>query len=558
MIKEMLFALLGGLGFFFFGMQLMSDGLKKVSGEKLKTFLHSATKIPIVGIFVGALVTCLIQSSSATTVMVVGFVNAGLLALRQAIAVVMGANIGTTFTAWIVSSMSVFKVTSYALPAIGIGFLLMKLGRSRRARSMGQVMLGFGLLFTGLAFLKDAFAPLQHSVYVKDLFATFSHNPILGILTGIIFTVLLQSSSATIAIVQMLAFSGVIGFEAAIPIVLGDNIGTTITAQMAAMGTNLNARRTAMSHMLFNVIGTAYMIIFLYTGLFSKAIYLIIPGEISVMSIMFYIAFAHSFFNVINTIVFLPLIGWLEKISIILVPKKEGSIEPGTQYLEKHLLETPAVALEQIRNETVYMLHLANKSVSIAVESFIKNTNGAEKKVAEMEEAIDNLQSEITQYIVELSQKGLAAYEDEQLPVLIHNVNDIERIGDHSENIVDLAERRIEGRLRMSDKAINDIKAMWNEVSGMLADTEQILKTNDVEHAGNILSHEERVNLFQKELKDGHVDRLNNKECDLKSGVIFLDFVDNLEKIGDHLTNIAQGVMSNMRWKGLPRNHPEE
>jgi len=262
MTKDLIFGLIGGLGFFFFGMQLMSGGLKKIAGERLKKILHMATKIPIVAILVGAAMTCLMQSSSATTVMVVGFVNAGLLVLKQAISVVIGANIGTTCTAWIVSSMSVFKVTQYALPAVGIGFALMKLGRTRKARFWGQVLMGFGFLFLGLSFMKDAFAPLKNSQHVKDMFVVLSDNPLLGILIGIIFTVLLQSSSATVAIIQVLAFNGLISFPAAIPIILGDNIGTTVTAQMAAVGTNLAARRTAMAHTLFNVIGVTYMLFF--------------------------------------------------------------------------------------------------------------------------------------------------------------------------------------------------------------------------------------------------------------------------------------------------------
>ncbi|MBU0683162.1 MAG: Na/Pi symporter, partial [Candidatus Omnitrophica bacterium] len=226
--KELCFNLIGGLGFFFFGMQLMSQGLKKIAGERIKNILHMATKVSVVGVLVGAGVTCLIQSSSATTVMVVGFVNAGLLVLKQAISVIMGANIGTTFTAWLVSSMGVFKITNYALPVVGIGFAMMQLGRSKNVSFWGQVLLGFGLLFIGLSFLKDAFEPLKDSQQVKDMFIMFSNNPLLGVLAGIIFTVLLQSSSATIAIVQVLAFNGLISFPAAIPIILGDNIGTTI------------------------------------------------------------------------------------------------------------------------------------------------------------------------------------------------------------------------------------------------------------------------------------------------------------------------------------------
>jgi len=267
--------LVGGLGFFFFGMQIMSEGLKRIAGERLKNILHMVTKLPIVGILVGAVVTCLIQSSSATSVMVVGFVNAGLLALKQAISVIIGANIGTTVTAWLVSSMSAFKVTHYALPAVGVGFAISTFAKSKNTKFWGQVLMGFGIIFIGLDFMKDAFVPLKESQQVKDIFVAFSKNPILGILVGLVFTVLLQSSSATIAIIQVLAFNGLISFEAAVPLFLGNNIGTTITAQLAALGTGLNARRAAMAHTLFNIIGVVFMMVFVYNGLFVKFLMLL-------------------------------------------------------------------------------------------------------------------------------------------------------------------------------------------------------------------------------------------------------------------------------------------
>jgi len=549
MTTELIFSLIGGLGFFFFGMKIMSEGLKKIAGERLKTILHVATKLPIIGILIGALVTCFIQSSSATTVMVVGFVNAGLLALKQAISVVMGANIGTTFTAWLVSAMSVFKITHYALPLVGIGFAVNTFAKTKNAKFWGQVIMGFGILFIGLGFMKDAFVPLKESQGIKDAFARFSDNPLLGILVGMVFTILLQSSSATIAIVQVLAFSGVISFPAAIPVILGDNIGTTITAQLAAMGTNINARRTAMSHTLFNVIGVAYMLFFVYTGWFVKLIDFIIPGNITPKNIMFCIAVSHSLFNVINAVIFLPFIGLLEKACIWLVPKKKGTIEMGPQYLEKHLLETPSIAMAQAQKETVRMLEIASESVSAAMHSFLRDDLSKLKPIPELEQAVDNLQSEITQYLIELSQKNLTQIQSEELPVLIHSVNDVERIGDHSENLAELAERKIEKKLPFTDEAMKELTLMWNELHSMIIETEISLKSNDVAVGQKVLRREEQMNKFQIELKKAHVNRLNQGKCSLKSGVVFLDFVDNLEKIGDHLSNIAQGVVGGMRWR---------
>ncbi len=541
--------LVGGLGFFFFGMRTMSEGLKKIAGEKLKLFLHKVTQHPFIGVLVGAFVTCLIQSSSATTVMVVGFVNAGLLTLSQSISVVMGANIGTTFTAWLVSSMSIFKISSYALPCVGIGFAIMTLAKSKEKQSFGQVLLGFGLLFIGLHYMKDAFGPLKDSEVLKTTFVTFSDNPILGVLAGILFTVLLQSSSATIAIVQVLAFNGVIGFSAAIPIILGDNIGTTITAQMAAVGTNLNARRTAMSHTLFNVLGTVWILLFVYLGWFERFVDFIVPGEITLKNIMFHIAIAHSSFNIVNTLIFIPLIGLLEKTSIYLVPKKADSVDFGTQYLERHLLETPPLALEQTENEIIYMLNIARKAVNHAIDSYQNNDLSKIAKVTELEEVTDNLQSEITQYIIDLSQRELSTDASRKLPVFIHNVNDIERVGDHSRDLVELIKRKIDNKLPFSDTANSELQNLFREIQQMTDDTIMALKNTDQHIAQNIIDREERINRLQDQFKQNHINRLHKGTCNLRSGFLFLEIIDNLEKIGDRWTNIAQSVLGEMKWE---------
>lgn len=540
--------LAGGLGLFFFGMRTLSDGLKSIAGDRLKNILSAVTKLPIIGVLAGAVVTCLIQSSSATSIMVVGFVNAGLMALNQAVSVIIGANIGTTFTAWLVSFMAVFKVTDYALPAIGLGFAVNVFAKKRNTKFWGQVIMGFGMLFLGLSFMTQAFDPIRDSEMVRQLFLTFSENPLLGIFVGMIFTVLLQSSSATIAIVQVLAFNGLISFPAAIPIILGDNIGTTVTALMASAGTTLSAKRTAVSHALFNVIGVGYMLVFLRTGWFVSLINFIVPGEITARNIMFYIAVAHSTFNVFNALVFLPFIGGLAKLSTLIVRKKPGAIEVAPQFLEKHLLDTPPIALEQARRETVRMIELACESVSRAVRSFVEENMSIAKPVAKLEEAVDNLQSAITQYLVELSQRGLSPEESEELPVLIHNVNDIERIGDHAENILELSIRKVEKKLPFTDEAMQQLKSMWHELNQMMRNTTEALLNNDEELANKVLEHERKINDLQVKLKKGHVKRLNQGRCKLKSGIVFMDFVDNLEKIGDHLTNIAQGLKGHMRW----------
>ncbi|MDP8211787.1 MAG: Na/Pi cotransporter family protein [Candidatus Zapsychrus exili] len=548
MSDNLVFLLVGGLGFFFFGMKTMGEGLKKIAGEKLKNFLHNVTKLPIIGVCVGAFVTCLVQSSSATTVMVVGFVNAGLLSLRQAISVIMGANIGTTITAWLVSSMSVFNITAYALPSVGIGFAVMTLAKSRKTKHWGQILLGFGLLFIGLHFMKDAFNPLKESEIIKQVFMSFSNNPILGVLAGLIFTLLLQSSSATIAIIQVLAFNGVLDLNAAIPLILGDNIGTTITAQLAAIGTNVNARRAAMSHTIFNVAGALYMLAFVYLGWVNKFIDIAIPGEITTINIMFYIAISHTAIKLLNTAIFLPFIDFIEKTSIWLVPQKGDAVDSGTQYLEKHLLNTPSLAFEQVYNETVYMLNIAKKAVNNASDGLMENNFKKLDKVAELEAATDSLQSEITQYLIELSQRTLLPEESEEFPVLIHNVNDIERIGDYSQNLAELARRKIEENLIFTDKAVEEIQILWKEIQDMGDEATEALSNNNIAVAKNMLKREEHINNLHDKYKQSHITRLHEGICNLNSGFIFVEIVDNLEKIGDRLTNIAQSVIGKMKW----------
>jgi len=359
MVRDMIFGLIGGLGMFLFGMGLMSDSLKKVAGQKIRKLLTALTKHRVIAVLIGALTTCLIQSSSATTVMTVGFVNAGLLTLKQALCVVLGANVGTTFTAWLVSGLAVLKITTYSLPAIGVGFLIRMLGKSQRVRNIGSVLLGFGILFTGIDFMKQGFSPLQDSVQVQEALIWLGRNPLLAVLAGTVVTMLLQSSSATIAMIQILALNGAFGgdwptaLRIAIPFILGDNIGTTITAEIAAIRTSVAARRTARGHTLFNVIGVLYMLPLVWTGWFGNIVEWITPFKLTQSTIMVHIAVAHSAFNVFNTFVFLPLIQWLEAIVVKLVPAKPQDVIAGPVVLEEHLLNTPEIAVDQARREIV-------------------------------------------------------------------------------------------------------------------------------------------------------------------------------------------------------------
>ncbi|MBN1883894.1 MAG: Na/Pi cotransporter family protein [Candidatus Krumholzibacteriota bacterium] len=555
---DIYFQLLGGLGFFLFGIKFMSEALRKVSSERLKNILAHLTKRRVVALLVGAGLTALIQSSSAMTVMVVGFVNASLLTLRQAIPVILGANIGTTFTAWIVSFFAIFKITTYALPAVGIGFILMTVSKNTRSRQWGEVLFGFGVLFVGIGFMKDAFMPLESSEKILKVMVTFSRYPILGVLVGTIITMVLQSSSATIALVQLLAFRGLIDFPSAIPLILGDNIGTTITAQIARIGGTTGAKRVAWAHTLFNVIGVAYMLVFVQLGLYHRAIEAIVPGLVTSNNIMLHIALSHSIFNCFNAALFLPLSGWLQRL-VERVVKRKGdellSAEP--RYLEPRLLETPPLALEQSKKEILRMLHIADSALGDAMKLFFDGAIELERKVHRKEDAVDNLQAEITRYLINISMEGLEREEAEMIPVFIHTVNDIERISDQSENIVELGLRLHGQKLPLTASAVAEMKRMADVAHDMLNDVALGLQRNDADLASHALEHEDRLNRMQITLRQNHVDRLGDGTCNMLSGLVFLDFVDCVEKIGDHLANVAQSLISGLRWEAPEHEEPD-
>ncbi len=553
----MIFGTVGGLGLFLFGMGLMSDGLKKVAGQKLKSLLESLTKNRVIAVIIGALTTCLIQSSSATTVMTVGFVNAGLLTLKQALCVVLGANIGTTITAGLVSVLAVFKITNYALPLVGAGFLINVLGKTQRNRSIGQVMIGFGLLFLGIHFMKEAFDPLKDHRGVQEALIWLGRNPLLAVLAGTAITMLLQSSSASIAIIQMLAFQGAFGtdwplvLQVTIPYILGDNIGTTITAQLAALRTSRNAKRTAMGHTIFNVIGVMYMLPLVWVGWFSYAVEWLTPGHLGQNTIMTNIFFAHFMFNVFNTIVFLPFIDGLAALVVKIIPVTEIELAQKPVVLEKHLLDTPVIALEQAKREIIRMAQTAKKAVMRSINGLIYDNRKELSSVRNIEDFIDISQLEITSYLSALSRRNLSDEVSIELPVLLHTVNDLERIGDHAVNIVEIAERKIGQKLSFSDSALKEANELKKEIERMCDHIITALKDNDIKRAKSALVHENNINRMQIEFRRSHVERMAGSICSPQTGLIFIDLVDNVEKIGDHLTNIAQAIIGGLQWEGI-------
>jgi len=547
-MKEIIFGIVGGLGLFLFGMKLLSEGFQKLAGTKLRQILKFLTNKTIVGIATGAVVTGIIQSSSATTVMVVGFVNAGLLALKQAIGVIMGANIGTTITAQIIA----FKIDQYALPAIGLGFALFILAKKKNWKFWGEVLLGFGLLFLGLMIMKDVLGPLKENPLTREALINFSRNPLLGILAGAIVTAIVQSSSATVGLIMAMAFNGLLSFPACIALMLGASIGTTITAQIASIGTNITARRAAWAHTLFNVLGVAYMLVFVYNGWFARLIDFITPGAVE-GNILRHVANAHVVFKLVNVAVFLPFIGLLEKVCCWVVPGEIEELPAEPKFLEKHLLDTPPLALDQAAKELVRMTHLAQDAISCAMQGFFKQNNRLLGEVARREEAVDNLQREITQYLVEISQRTLTADESKKLPALLHSVNDIERIGDHAENLQELAQRAVEEKLPFTKSATEELHLVYNEVNAMINDVKNALEKDDHQYARDALAREQTLNKLQIELRQNHIQRLSEGKCFILSGIIFLDFINNLEKIGDHLTNVAQAVMGSFQWDDIKK-----
>jgi len=566
MVKEMIFGTVGGLGLFLFGMVLMSEGLKKAAGQKLKSILESMTKKPIKGFFVGAGVTTIIQSSSATTVIVIGLVNAGLLTLKQAISVVIGANVGTTATAWLVSvsGLGWLDISTYAMPAVGLGFLLYIGSRTRKWKSIGEIMLGFGILFLGIGFMKDAFSPLEKSPRVQELFISLGNKPFLALLAGLGLTMLIQSSSASIAIVQLLAMGGAFGsnwetaLNVAIPFVLGSNIGTTITAQLAALQANRNGKRAAWAHTMFNVFGCIIAYPFVSAGWYSSMALAVSPWELGEGTVAASIAIAHSFFNISNSCIFLPLSPVLARVAVWLVPVRSSELAMPPVVLEKHLLDTPEIAIEQAKRQIVHMAKTAKRAFRQSIDGIIEDDRKKLDSVREIEDVIDSLQYEITSYLSELSGRPLGDGISVRLPVLLHAVNDLERVGDHAINIIEIAHRKIDQKLSFSDSAMAEAEKLREEANEMFDDVIAALENNDTKAAREALVIEKHLNKAQVDFRRSHVQRMSEGACTPETGLIFIDLVDNVEKIGDHLTNIAQAAIGGLQWEGIKPKAVEE
>ncbi len=564
MIWSMICNTVGGLGLFLYGMELMSDGLKKGCGQKLRALLEAMTNKSLKGFGVGLIVTAILQSSSATTVMVIGLVNAGLMTLRQAICVIFGTNVGTTITAWVVSLTGLnIKIANYALPIIAIGFLMQLIGKTQKTKSIGQFILGFGVLFIGLNFMDEAFSGLNDNTAVQNWLGGFGTRPVLALLAGMGFTFIVQSSSASIAIVQVLAIGGAFGsnwtnvLNAAIPFILGANIGTTITAQIATLRTNVSSRRTAWAHTLFNVVGSLIFLPLVIAGLYSRLV-LSVSGavgiELGAEGIGATIAVSHTMFNVINSLWFLPFAGIVELIVTRLVRPRKGEIADRSVVLEEHLLDTPALALQQARREILRMIREARAALVSASEAFMNDDRKKIDLTRKLEDLLDEYQFQITSYLVTLSRRELDEEVSVELPILLHMVNDLERVGDHALNIVEITERKVDTKCCFTDEARAEATELFAEAFAMFDHILEALGKNDRQAAHRALTNESQLNKMQVKFRRNHVQRMTTGACTAESGVIFIDIVDNVEKIGDHLTNIAESVIGGVQWTGVKSN----
>ncbi len=532
MSLDSLFTMFGGLGLFIYGMRIMGEGLEGAAGDRLKSLLELLTRNRFLGVIVGALVTAIIQSSSATTVMVVGLVNAGIMDLSQAIGVIMGANIGTTVTAQLIA----FKLTKLALPAIGLGTIIVIFGRNKIQRYIGQVVLGFGLLFFGMQTMETALKPLAKLPEFVNFMTSFSKTPILGVIAGFLTTGLVQSSSATIGILQALASQGIVNMSIALPILFGDNIGTCVTALLSSIGTNITARRAAVFHLTFNVVGT--LVFLLILPVVEMAVSLTSADPVR------QIANAHTLFNVTNTIMQLPFTFLLVKLVTTLIPGKPVIIERGLKYIDDRLLETPSIAFTQVKKEIARMGNLALETVKDSIDIFVDYSEQKDKMAKEKEAVINELAREITRYLALLSRVSLSDDEYNSITDLVSTVTDIERVGDHAMNILELAEYRNDHRLPFSNIAIDELLEMSSKVQETFDLAVHAFLHWDKSSAQNIVKNEEEIDMMEKQLRLNHIKRLNEGSCDPSSGVIFLDLLANLERVGDHSFNIASYVLN--------------
>ncbi len=540
-IKKIVFQVFGGLAVFLMGMQMMSFNLQQVAGNRMKSILRTLTSNRFMGIIAGATVTALIQSSSATTVITVSFVNSALMTLQQAVGVILGANIGTTITGQLIA----FKVTSYAYPMITVGFAMSAISRNSKRQMWGKVLAGLGLLFLGMTTMGGVMKPLQGSAPVRDFFTGFSTSPFLGIFAGTLVTVLVQSSSATVGLTMTLAGSGLIDLQGAFFLVLGDNIGTTITAQLAALGCNRTAKQAAMAHTMIKLIGAAYFALLISDrdGFFMSLVRSTSGDPVR------QVANAHTIFNVVNCILFIPLVPLVARFCRIVIPSEEEAEKEPEIQLDENLLDTPVLALDSLDREVAKMAGISGKGVRRAAEHFLKGKHSS-RQIFAMEDSVDDMQRDLTVYASKLFKETLSSEQSLQLPVLLHTINDIERISDHAVNMVE-ARTRVEGNVLDSSGPLPEAAAQTFEVLSQMSELMvTALQEHDLRSAQKILQLEGMMNQIEMEARKNYSSSLAQYGDSNLTGLAILDFIDYCERACDHIKNIAQSVIGGGVWIG--------
>ncbi len=536
--------MLGGLALFLYGMNAMGDGLAKVSGGKLERILERLTSSPIKAVLLGAFVTAIIQSSSATTVMVVGFVNSGIMKLSQAIGIIMGANIGTTITAWVLSLsgiesdslfMQFLKPANFSpiLAMIGIVFIMFL--KNQKKKDIGMILIGFAILMFGMETMSGAVEGLRDVPAFTNILVAFS-NPILGVLAGAILTAVIQSSSASVGILQALCVTGSVSYGTAFPIIMGQNIGTTITALLSSIGASKSARRAALVHLYFNMIGTAVFLIVVYS-------------VNAVMPLAFFkdaatpagIAIVHTIFNVVVTVILLPFAKGLEKLAYMTlkVDESEKGKAEVTALLDERFLDKPAFAIERCKQVALEMAKISKKSLFEAMALVNHFEEEKVQVVCDLEDEVDHYEDELGSYLVKLSGKDLSENDGRTLSTILHCIGDFERISDHAINIAEAAKKMNSKGLKFSDKATEEIKIFIQAVSDIMDLSVQVFESEDAELAMDIEPLEEVVDRLNKKIKKRHVKRLQNGKCTIETGLMLTDLATNFERVADHCSNIG-------------------
>lgn len=530
--------LLSGMGLLLYGIKILGEGLELAAGAKLKTLLERMTKNRFFAVLVGFIITTLIQSSTATTVMVVGFVNTGIMNLTQAIGVIMGANIGTTTTSVLVS----LDIGKYAPIAIGIGAFWSMLAKKNVHKHLGLAVTGFGMLFLGMTLMKNSMSPLAESEIFKNWIISAENNYALAIIIGAVTAAVLHSSAASIGILQALASKGLIPLNFAVYVIYGQNIGTCITALISALGAKKNSKRTAVMHILFNVFGTVFFIAVSQFIPYTKWIEQLFPSNT-----MMQLSMVHIIFNVVSTVIMFPFAKLLVKLSCLIIPDKneEGENDFSMQYVDSLMLKTPPFAVAQVAKEVHRMALLARNNFSIAAQDLLNNTTEHFDEIQHNEDVINYLNHNITPILVKINSLDLAYQDAKYIGRVFHVINDIERIGDHAQNLSEAAQSRVNEKIRFSSEAESELKCMYETVLD-LVDTSIDSFTNQeitYDEASKVNSLEESIDKMQETFEQLHIDRLNDRSCDTKAGMLFVNTITDFERVGDHATNIAWAVL---------------